>query len=376
VTTKKRFNNNNSRLQYKTPNLSGRLLNEEVKQAGYVTRSTQRALSLKKNWVSDAPATVTTGKKSDAAELDNRLKSLMERLSNQQSLLKPADKPSSQMEHILKNLPSARISLSQSSTSLRDPSRFKSPPPLSLTGTSAGPQTSTTMSSYHFYPSLYLTSTTATGTGTATTTTTTASAAVVSSIAGAPIVEKDPVEDSAKGFTEVERLVVPDKKEELKPELTGTDSTSSESTSDSSSESTQSENLSPLPPPIPPAPIMVPDILIHEDHDVKFPEQPPTADQNEAESEVAASINQTNDSGKEEFESCLENQESENKTDDQNFHTPGAILDDSAECSASKEEDIQLDSPLATSSPMTQTPQKEEIVVKVKRILIWRLLNF
>ena len=63
-----------SRLQYKTPNLSSRLQSEDVKQAGYVTRSTQRALSLKKNWVSDNPTTVTTGKKSDAVEMDNRLK--------------------------------------------------------------------------------------------------------------------------------------------------------------------------------------------------------------------------------------------------------------------------------------------------------------
>ena len=351
-----------SRLQYKTPNLSGRLQIEEVKQAGLVTRSTQRALSLKKNWVSDAPASVTTGKKSNAAEMDGRLKSLMERLSNQQSLLKPADKPSSQMEHMLKNFPSSssRMGLSQSSTSLRDPAKFKSPPPLTTPGSHA----QGSMANYHFYPSPYLTSSTTTAS--VTTAATTTVSASLPSIAAATTTAMEPViselvsaEESSQGFKEVERLVVPEMAPEVNFEISGSSSSSESSSSDSSSESTQSENLSPLPPPIPPAPIMVPDIQIHDEQDAKAPELSRSLDD-----ENVSRVNESSESVKEEFESCLEIQDSDNKTNDQNFPTPGMSLDESADCSSTKDE-IILDSPLATSSPMTQSPKKEAIVVKV-----------
>ena len=289
----------------------------------------------------------------------------MERLSNQQSLLKPADKPSSQMEHLLKNFPAARITLSQSSTSLRDPSRFKSPPPLTLAGTSAGSQTTTSMSAYHFYPSPYSTATTTVaGFAQPTLTTTSAAAKAAASVEPVKAITSLPIEDLTKGFTEVERLVVPEKPEEPhQPVPAGADigsSSSESSSSESSSESTQSENLSPQPPPIPPAPIMVPDILIHAEDDI----HPKVDLSEEIENASEANLNLTSESGKDEFESCLENQDSGSKTDDQNFHTPGMSIDDSAVVETPKEE-LGLDSPLATSSPLTQTPRKEEIVVKV-----------
>jgi hypothetical protein len=355
-----------SRLQYKTPNLSGRLQTEEVKQAGYVTRSTQRALSLKKNWVSDAPAAVTTGKKSDASELDNRLKNLMERLSSQQSLLKPAEKPSSQMEHMLKNLPSARIGLSQSSNSLRDPSRFKSPPPMMSAGSTQGQASS--MSGYHFYPSPYLPTSTSTSAGLA-------GAVPAPPVEIAATVTRDQentrtlpeivakAEEPEHGFTEVESLVVPERPEEPKSDLmTGSDSSASSSectSSESSSESTQSEHLSP--PPIPPPPASVPDILIQSDDEAQSGK--PTANGVAEADEDASNLNRSNESDKEAYESCQENAD---RSDDSKFATADQTIDDDnvIDCNDSKQ-DLIVDSPLATSSPVIQTPQKEEIVVKV-----------
>jgi hypothetical protein len=368
-----------SRLQYKTPNLSGRLQTEEVKQTGYVTRSTQRALSLKKNWVSDAPAAVTTGKKSSAAELDSRLKSLMERLSNQQSLLKPAEKHSSQMEHLLKNSPSSRVITT--TTTFRDPVKLKSPPPSSQGG---GITQGTGMTAYHFYPSPYQASTTSTDTPAVTATTTIYKsetlAPLTEEIESTKLVDKP---TTTKGFTEVERLLVPDKSEEAK--IPSCDSTSSETTSsDSSSESTQSENLSPQPPPIPPAPLMVPDILIHTDTDLllvcdetknyvigidnDLPEtiiiEPEAINEN---------LDQSSDSIKDEFESCLEDQEVGNKSSDLNYHTPVLEIE-SPDCNneSIKEDIIILNSPLATSSPLVQTPEKEPVIIKVCFRLIFR----
>ena len=98
-----------NRFKYKTPNLTDDLAKNQksaVANSAYVGRSTQRAFNLKKHWVSDANAhgagaqnTSNAEKKSD---LNNRFNSLMDRLSNQQKLLKPADKPSTQMEHFMK----------------------------------------------------------------------------------------------------------------------------------------------------------------------------------------------------------------------------------------------------------------------------------
>ncbi len=94
-----------NKYQYKTPNLSDRLRTE---QHASVTKaqdfSTRKALNLKKNWVSDSATDLTAKKKApeDKSQIDNRLKSLMDRLSNQQKLLKPAEKPSTEMQHFLK----------------------------------------------------------------------------------------------------------------------------------------------------------------------------------------------------------------------------------------------------------------------------------
>ena len=95
------YQNNSTRL-YKTPNLADKK-EAPVTTSNYIGRSTQRAFNLKKHWVSDA-STVNTGqnKGMEKSEVDNRLKSLMDRLSNQQKLLKPAEKPSRQMEHFIK----------------------------------------------------------------------------------------------------------------------------------------------------------------------------------------------------------------------------------------------------------------------------------
>ena len=120
--------------------------------------STRRALNLKKNWVSEAEpananksATSAAGnssgnpskKSSEAAlaEIDNRLKSLMDRLSNQQKLLKPAEKPSSEMQHFLSSTSSSQQNnasmassastsalLESSSSAITSPTTVTSPP--------------------------------------------------------------------------------------------------------------------------------------------------------------------------------------------------------------------------------------------------------
>ena len=109
-----------SRLQYKTPNVTDRVRTEQTKDQSLVQDfSTRRALNLKKNWVSDSDPANKAGnsnpssqqkKNSEAAlaEIDNRLKSLMDRLSNQQKLLKPAEKPSSEMQHFLSSTSSSQ----------------------------------------------------------------------------------------------------------------------------------------------------------------------------------------------------------------------------------------------------------------------------
>jgi hypothetical protein len=368
-----------SRLQYKTPNLSGRLQSEEVRQAGYVTRSTQRALSLKKNWVSDAPANMATGKKTDAAEIDSRLKSLMERLSNQQSLLRPADKPSSQMEHLLKNSPSSRVILSQSTSSLRDPARFKSPPPSSQGG---GITAGTGMTSYHCYPSHYPSLST---TATASTFTTNTIATVVTAATIAPkaiippvieeVIEAVKPEEAPASFLDIEQITVPIQPvADVQVQPSSCNSSSEETSTESSSESTQSENLSPPPPPIPPAPFMVPDILIHSDNDLqnrsnKIVEKPIVIETVISELKSPLSRNLSNCSGKDEFESCVEElEETENKSSDLNYHTPGKEM----EAKEIVKEEIlsppfETSVPLATSSPLTQTPEKEQVVVKVRK---------
>ena len=96
-----------NRYQYKTPNLSDRLRSEQQTTTAKVQDfSTRRALNLKKNWVSEAAADPAAKKKAseekDKGQIDSRLKSLMDRLSNQQKLLKPAEKPSTEMQHFLK----------------------------------------------------------------------------------------------------------------------------------------------------------------------------------------------------------------------------------------------------------------------------------
>lgn len=365
-----------SRLQYKTPNISGRLQCEESKQTGYVTRSTQRALSLKKNWVSEAPAQVASSKKLNAAEMDNRLKSVMERLSNQQSLLRPADKPSTQMEHLLRNCPTSRITLSQSTSALRDPSRFKSPPPstVPLSGTS-----------YHFYPlpyhhvnveatkysseSVVKPETTmpvglidTVGTGLETTST---------------FLVKDHQDADNFNFPEAESVSIPSRlpeaegkgsegdstKKGSKSTTTSSSDSSTESSETSSSESTQSEHLSPVPPPIPPPPIIVPDINV----------QPCIEDSVNDEEDKFGKSDPNPDSEKEEFASCLNsNNTSHGMSYEGEFQTPNKSLDSEEDdddglrsTETIKDDADTVGPPVAASSPLDRIPVKEPVVIKV-----------
>ena len=79
------------------------------------------------------------------AEIDNRLKSLMDRLSNQQKLLKPAEKPSSEMQHFLSSTSSSQQNnasmassastsalLESSSSAITSPTTVTSPPAAAL----------------------------------------------------------------------------------------------------------------------------------------------------------------------------------------------------------------------------------------------------
>jgi len=84
--------------QYKTPTMSS-AGSQPTPQ--YRTLSGVLSNNLKKNWVTTAPTTGQTHRKVSQSEIDDRLKSLMDRLSSQQSLLKPAEKPSQQMQHFL-----------------------------------------------------------------------------------------------------------------------------------------------------------------------------------------------------------------------------------------------------------------------------------
>jgi len=85
--------------QYKTPTMSSSAPQQPTPQ--YRTLSGVLSNNLKKNWVTTAPQSGQTHRKVSQSEIDDRLKSLMDRLSSQQSLLKPAEKPSSQMQHFL-----------------------------------------------------------------------------------------------------------------------------------------------------------------------------------------------------------------------------------------------------------------------------------
>ena len=90
-----------TKYQYKPPALSSQQPQAPATQ--YRTLSGVMSNNLKKNWASGstAPAATQGQKKVDQAEIDARLKSLMDRLSNQQSMLKPAEKPSAQMQHYM-----------------------------------------------------------------------------------------------------------------------------------------------------------------------------------------------------------------------------------------------------------------------------------
>nr|XP_040575427.1 F-actin-monooxygenase Mical-like [Lepeophtheirus salmonis] len=95
--------------QYKTPNISDRLKKQQQVDSVCVNSniSSRRALNLKKNWATGnngySTYSSSLNNKADSAEVDNRLKSLMDRLSNQQKLLKPAEnaEPSREMKHLL-----------------------------------------------------------------------------------------------------------------------------------------------------------------------------------------------------------------------------------------------------------------------------------
>merc|ERR1719422_1769577 len=85
--------------QHKTPALPSQPPQQTNSQ--YRTLSGVLSNNLKKNWVTPSAPASQTQRKVDQAEIDARLKSLMDRLSSQQSLLKPPEKPSSQMQHFL-----------------------------------------------------------------------------------------------------------------------------------------------------------------------------------------------------------------------------------------------------------------------------------
>jgi len=87
--------------QYKTPTMSSSANQQPTPQ--YRTLSGVLSNNLKKNWVTTAPQSGQTTRKVSQSEIDDRLKSLMDRLSSQQSLLKPAEKPSAQMQHYLES---------------------------------------------------------------------------------------------------------------------------------------------------------------------------------------------------------------------------------------------------------------------------------
>ena len=89
-----------TKYQYKTPSLPSTSATPAAPQ--YRTLSGVLSNNLKKNWAAGPEATTDRPqRKVDQTEIDARLKSLMDRLSSQQSLLKPADKPSVQMQHYL-----------------------------------------------------------------------------------------------------------------------------------------------------------------------------------------------------------------------------------------------------------------------------------
>ena len=89
-----------TKYQYKTPSLPSTSAAPAAPQ--YRTLSGVLSNNLKKNWAAGPEAnTDRPQRKVDQTEIDARLKSLMDRLSSQQSLLKPADKPSVQMQHYL-----------------------------------------------------------------------------------------------------------------------------------------------------------------------------------------------------------------------------------------------------------------------------------
>ena len=90
-----------TKYQYKTPSLPSSSAAAPSNQ--YRTLSGVLSNNLKKNWATGPSASADRPQRNkvDQAEIDARLKSLMDRLSSQQSLLKPADKPSEQMQHIV-----------------------------------------------------------------------------------------------------------------------------------------------------------------------------------------------------------------------------------------------------------------------------------
>lgn len=194
--------------QYKTPNLSDRLRSEQQKSTTVMQDySTRRALNLKKNWVSEAQTNVATKKKVDSAEIDNRLKSLMDRLSSQQKLLKPAEKPSTEMQHFL------------TSTSNQVPksmmlSTIKSPTAISHNAPNPGNSKPSAAYASHYRS------------------------------------EVEPVSVPVKDFKEVEQIIVPELKppEEVVKIGDGATSSSNESSSDLGTGSGSAQETAPEPP--------------------------------------------------------------------------------------------------------------------------------
>ncbi|XP_059096471.1 F-actin-monooxygenase MICAL3-like isoform X1 [Tigriopus californicus] len=191
--------------QYKTPNLSDRFRSDQQKSTITQDYSTRRALNLKKNWVSEAQTSVATKKKVDSAEIDNRLKSLMDRLSSQQKLLKPAEKPSTEMQHFLTST-SNQVPKSMLST-------IKSPTAISHNAPNPGNSRPSAAYASHYRS------------------------------------EVEPVPVPVKDFKEVEQIIVPELKAPVAALKTGNGSTSSsnESSGSGSSHESAPEPLMDLP---------------------------------------------------------------------------------------------------------------------------------
>ena len=301
-----------ARYQYKTPNVSDRLkkTEESVVKAAKLSqaRSTQRALNLKKNWVSyEAQNNGFGSRKVESqtakdpvknGQTDDRLQSLMDRLSSQQSLLKPAAKPSSQMEHFLKKTTSVNSSMNIKSPLDSPPvsnndSKFRTP-----LYSSIRPPLTSSLSCQPISP---------------------------------PVVEPvKKVVESTQKYTEMESIPVPEAaplpaKEEEQPSSAAEEVEEKEKVEEKPSDEDECAKVD----------------FDEEDVDESEEEIPETKEE-----ETEESV----------YRSCLDEEAEEAKDEETgSYHTPGKDLDDVVVSSSKSLVDLDqtpADSPLAMSSPL------------------------